>query len=180
MLGCVVMAPTIASKPAPTVYLIAVDETPSAAHALEVASALATTLGGSAELHVVHVVDVTPPVSMLSVALPMEPTELLQAGRLVLDQACSEAGGRFTGRIVGHLAAGIPWREIVQAASTLDADLVIVGTAGRTGFERVALGSVAEKVVRHAGCPVLVVRPNTYHAQGAITRPGAPLTPASV
>ena len=174
------MEPTLASKPAPTVYLVAVDGTSSAARALEVASTLAATLGGNAELHVVHVVDITPPASMLSASLPMEPTELLQVGRLLLDEACSEAAGRFAGRIVGHLAGGYPWREIVQAAATLGADLVIVGTAGRTGFERIALGSVAEKVVRHAGCPVLVVRPNTHHPQGAITRPGAPLTPASV
>jgi len=174
------MEPNTAPQPAPTVYLVAVDGTPCAERALEAACALATTLGGRAELHVVHVVDVTPPASMLSASLPMEPAELLQVGRLMLDHACTEAAGRFTGRIMGHVAAGIPWREIVQAAATLGADLVIVGTAGRTGFERIALGSVAEKVVRHAGCPVLVVRPNTHHAQGAITRPGAPLTPVTV
>jgi nucleotide-binding universal stress UspA family protein len=37
-------------------------------------------------------------------------------------------------------------------------DLVVVGSHGRTGFRRVLLGSVAEKIVRHAGCPVLVAR----------------------
>ncbi|CAN5855487.1 hypothetical protein BH11MYX2_BH11MYX2_26680 [soil metagenome] len=49
-------------------------------------------------------------------------------------------------------------------ASSLRADLVVVGTEGRTGIARMALGSVAEKVVRHAGCSVLVVRPKDYHA----------------
>jgi nucleotide-binding universal stress UspA family protein len=54
---------------------------------------------------------------------------------------------------------GVPWDEIVTLAqSDPGIDLVVMGTHGRTGIKHVLLGSVAEKVVRHAPCAVLVVR----------------------
>jgi nucleotide-binding universal stress UspA family protein len=55
------------------------------------------------------------------------------------------------------LREGDPWREIVAEASTLPADLIVTGTHGRGGFEHLLLGSVAEKVLRRAPCPVLTV-----------------------
>ena len=51
-----------------------------------------------------------------------------------------------------------PFDEIVRTAKTFNADLIIIGTHGRTGFKRAFLGSTAERVVQHAHCPVLVVR----------------------
>ena len=53
---------------------------------------------------------------------------------------------------------GGAWDRIVYLASQDDIDLVVMGTRGRTGLQRVLLGSVAENVVRHAPCSVLVVR----------------------
>ena len=53
---------------------------------------------------------------------------------------------------------GKPSDEIVRTAKTFKADLIIIATHGRTGFKRAFLGSTAERVVRHAPCPVLVVR----------------------
>jgi nucleotide-binding universal stress UspA family protein len=155
----------ISQAPTPTVYVVAVDGTARAAHALEVACTLGAALGGAAELHIVHVLGVMPPSSVMGMAPLPQATELLDNGHLILDRAWSEAKASFKGKIAGHLAAGDPWREIVQLASNLRADLIVVGTAGRTGIARLALGSVAEKVVRHAGCPVLVVRPKDYHTQ---------------
>jgi nucleotide-binding universal stress UspA family protein len=55
---------------------------------------------------------------------------------------------------------GAPSRQIVEMAGTLHADLIVMGTHGRGGFERVVLGSVAEKVLRKAPCPVMTVREN--------------------
>lgn len=52
--------------------------------------------------------------------------------------------------------------EIVNAAKELDCDLIILGTHGRTGMDRLLLGSTAEKVVRKAGCPIFVVRPHEH------------------
>ena len=158
------MAPqSTSTNPAPTVYLVAVDGTPSASHVLEVACGLGAALGGSAELHILHVLAVTPPTAVMGVGPLVTQTDLLAGGRAILDRSCAEAAPRFRGRILGHLAVGDAWREITQLASSLTADLVLVGTAGRTGLARLALGSVAEKVVRNAGCPVLVVRPKDFH-----------------
>jgi nucleotide-binding universal stress UspA family protein len=55
------------------------------------------------------------------------------------------------------LRSGVPWQEIVDVASER-ADLVVIGTYGRHGMNRLLLGSVADRVVRLAPCPVLTVR----------------------
>jgi len=68
------------------------------------------------------------------------------------------------------LRRGAAWTEIVEAAERLPADLIVMGTHGRRGVSHVLLGSVAEKVVRCAPCPVL-----TVHAGKA--RAARPATP---
>jgi nucleotide-binding universal stress UspA family protein len=55
-----------------------------------------------------------------------------------------------------------PFAEIVQAAKALNVDLIVIGTHGRTGLDHLLIGSTAERVVRHAHCPVLVVRGSGY------------------
>lgn len=61
--------------------------------------------------------------------------------------------------IAVRFLTGVPWDAIVALAEDDPRiDLVVMGTHGRTGLRHVLLGSVAEKVVRHAPCPVLVVR----------------------
>lgn len=62
---------------------------------------------------------------------------------------------------------GDPGGSIAAAAEAEHADLVVVGTRGRSGAGRMFLGSVSDHVVRHAGCPVLVVRPSGRQADGA-------------
>ena len=57
-----------------------------------------------------------------------------------------------------HLLQGHPADEIVRLASGHKVDLIVVGTHGRTGLTRVLVGSVAELIMRHAKCPVLVVK----------------------
>ena len=58
----------------------------------------------------------------------------------------------------GFVRVGTPWREIVELARELRVDSIVVGSRGLTGIQRLLLGSTAENVVRHAPCPVLVVR----------------------
>ncbi|MEX0601804.1 MAG: universal stress protein [Bacteroidota bacterium] len=57
---------------------------------------------------------------------------------------------------------GAPVREIVKAAKDVHADLIVMSTHGRSGLSHVLLGSVAEKVVRFAPCPVLTVKPEEF------------------
>jgi nucleotide-binding universal stress UspA family protein len=57
-----------------------------------------------------------------------------------------------------RIATGIPSEEVLAAAKAEDADLIVVGTAGKTGLEHILLGSTAERIIRTASCPVLAVR----------------------
>ncbi len=57
-----------------------------------------------------------------------------------------------------HVRAGEPYEQICNLARELDAGLIVIGTRGQTGLQRILLGSTAERVVRFAPCPVLVVR----------------------
>jgi len=54
---------------------------------------------------------------------------------------------------------GPPSHTIVEIAKSGGYDLIVIGTHGRTGLQHALIGSVAERVVRHASCPVLSVRP---------------------
>jgi nucleotide-binding universal stress UspA family protein len=65
-------------------------------------------------------------------------------------------------RVAFHEVSGDPAVEIVKQAAAVEADLIVLGTHGRTGIKRLLLGSVAENVVRTASCPVLVVREKSY------------------
>lgn len=62
-------------------------------------------------------------------------------------------------RLTTHLRTGKPFHEICADAAQCAADLIVISTHGYTGVQRVLLGSTAERVVRHAPCPVLTVRP---------------------
>ncbi|MFQ5638709.1 MAG: universal stress protein [bacterium] len=57
---------------------------------------------------------------------------------------------------------GIPFVEIIRVAKELDVQLIVMSTHGRTGLSNLLIGSVAEKVVRKAPCPVLTVRSKTF------------------
>lgn len=57
---------------------------------------------------------------------------------------------------------GVPFLEIIKVAKEKDVDLIVMGTHGRTGLSHVLIGSVAEKVVHHAHCPVLTIKHPQY------------------
>ena len=61
-------------------------------------------------------------------------------------------------RVESRLLDGVPYVEIIHAARELKADLIVVGTHGRTGLAHLLLGSVAERVVRTSDVPVLTIR----------------------
>jgi nucleotide-binding universal stress UspA family protein len=78
--------------------------------------------------------------------------------------------GAFHGTWEVEVAVGHPADTIVRVAQQRSADLIVMGTHGRTGLQHVLLGSVAEKVVRLAPCPVLTVRDQRVPSSG----PSAP------
>ena len=113
-------------------------------------------------LHVLHVLDRQRPrlSHARSADLEFEAHERLRA----LVETGLGAAGVQPRYVQMHVLPGDPATEILRLAENVAADRVVVGTHGRRGFTRLLLGSVAERVMREARCPVLVVRPLLYDA----------------
>jgi nucleotide-binding universal stress UspA family protein len=117
----------------------------------------------NARLTVLHVVPTFDPIAVgpgvlnapLQVVMPMSRPELVDEMRRLTDSA---GLGSMQVNLSAH--EGDPARNIVDQALAIHADLVVMGTHGRSGFERLLIGSVAEKVLRKAPCPVLLVPPH--------------------
>lgn len=146
--------------------LVGFDGSPDAQQAVTTAAALATATGG--RLTVVLVAES----SQLTINAPLTSHEWdrqalnpdarietpdPEASRHLLDQARAIAKGcgsdAETQRRVGEPAA-----QLTAAAADLEADLIVVGSHGRTGLDRWLMGSVAESVLRQASRPVLIVK----------------------
>ena len=121
------------------------------AHATELA------LSTGASLHVVHVVDVTAVAGDAPAAPVFEALE--DAGKRTVDAAVSHASGAGVEAIQSSVLSGRPSRAIREYAETGDVDVIVMGARGRGGLARRLLGSVTERVVRHADAPVVTVRP---------------------
>ena len=79
-----------------------------------------------------------------------------ERGRTALDELCPQLEAN------GHFVEGKPGKVICEFANDHEADLIIMGTHGYSGWDRLVMGSVAEYVIRHAGCPVLTVKPDEF------------------
>jgi nucleotide-binding universal stress UspA family protein len=105
----------------------------------------------------------TPPASEIVLAsATLE--EIRQRQTQDAEQLTRQAGERLAARGLSIDAAvreGDPRTEIIDAADEWDADLIVVGSHGRTGLKRLMMGSVAQAVVAHAHCSVEVVRRRT-------------------
>jgi nucleotide-binding universal stress UspA family protein len=124
------------------------------------AARLAMRLAGQGELVLVHAWYMPLPAYAGELVIPAPTVETLtQDAERSLAAAADELRRSGPARVTSKVVTGPPWQSIVDAASDPSIDLVVVGTHGRTGLSRVLLGSVAEKVVRHAPCSTLVVRP---------------------
>ena len=114
-----------------------------------------------AELLLVHVLAPPMPIMADGYVSPKVYDDMAAASRAygqkhlnALIAKAKQAGARVT----GLLLEGLPHEKIAQAARSKKADLVVVGTHGRTGFSRLFLGSVASRVLTISPCPVLTVR----------------------
>lgn len=135
--------------------LVAHDFEESAATALTYALALADKLG--ARITVLHAYEVPtygyPEMAAVAVEFA---TEIERRAVETLEKIAREAR-RPNVEVDTKVRRGSAWVEIVETAKQLPADLIVMGTHGRKGMPRLLLGSVAEKVVRSAPCPVLTV-----------------------
>lgn len=148
----------------PTHILLATDGSPHADLAAEVAVDLARSTGS--RLHVVAV-GRTFPAAVYDEYAETRRDDLRREAREVLDEQVKkieESGGNVA---VAHLKLDEQRDEaIVHLAEDIDAGLVVIGSRGFGGMKRALMGNVADSVVRHAHCPVLVVRPT-----GGTSRP---------
>lgn len=136
-----------------TNILVAIDGSEFAAHAIEVAGGLATALG--AQIGLVHVIDPKFVGSETGVPADQISAMIRAEGKGLLETAASTIPAPV--HVWKFLREGTPWSEIVDSAHEWPADLIVIGTHGRSGIGRVVFGSTAEGVTRHAPCPVVVV-----------------------
>jgi nucleotide-binding universal stress UspA family protein len=150
----------------PKLILSPIDFSDPSDAALDVAADFATRFG--AELLLVHVVPAIPD-------LP-ENVSILKEGEY--DQSLTDAAAKRLTDLAGPLAhknvkartemgaANDVGMELVRIAEHEHADMIIIATHGMTGWHKIAFGSVAEKVVKQASCPVLVLRANAMADAG--------------
>lgn len=136
--------------------LVPLDFTECAQKALFYAAPFARQFG--AELTLLHVVE--PVSSIASEAMIFPPLESEHDAKRELEALRAKLPHDVRCEIL--LRSGRPQFEIPAIAKEFSSDLIILSTHGRTGFERLLMGSVAENVVRHAPCPVLIVRQHEH------------------
>ena len=137
--------------------LVPVDFSECASKALQYALPFARQFG--ATILVTHVIQPYIPIpEMTGVDVELIDAQMHEAAERELKVLCKSLPNDISFEPV--LRVGNAHLEIVKAAKELAADLIIVATHGRSGLAHVFLGNTAERVTRHAGCPVLVVREN--------------------
>jgi nucleotide-binding universal stress UspA family protein len=137
----------------PTTILLATDGSKEAQLAATTAVDLAKST--ESELHVVHVGEFLPTVLAQT---EVEPAQLEREAREQLDEQVrriEEAGGTLK---EAHLRLGRADEEIVDVAHEMGAGFIVMGSRGHGRMRRALMGSVSDSVVRHAHCPVTIVR----------------------
>jgi nucleotide-binding universal stress UspA family protein len=137
----------------PTKVLLATDGSAEARLAATTAAELATST--NSELHIVHVGEWTP---TYLAQTEEEPAELRREARRRLDdevRRVEEEGGTVE---ESHLRQGRAAEEIVELAESLGVGLIVMGSRGHGRIRRALMGGVSDSVVRHAHCPVTIVR----------------------
>jgi len=142
--------------------------------AVRYACQLAERLGAS--LHLLHVLSEILPAGPDPLLMPVMPAEYYAdneaRAKETLDRLLDPAWGK-PAAVVKVVRWGSPVETIVGYALDQRIDLITVATHGRTGLSHVLLGSVAERIVREAPCPVLTIRDRTGHRPAA-----APVSPS--
>ncbi|GJQ31475.1 MAG: universal stress protein [Ignavibacteriaceae bacterium] len=117
----------------------------------------------NATIHVLHVIeDFKPILAIRTFDLTQEKieSEMSEQAERELDKCIAEMSAKYGGaNFQKAIRFGVSHAEIVKYATENDIDLIVIATQGKTGLLHTLLGSVAEKVIRHSDCPVLVITP---------------------
>ena len=144
--------------------LCAVDLSDESRHAIEHAIVIARWYrAGITVLHVCNplVIPATDVTLVGGVPPVLTDEEIKDASNEVMACFASASGGHDGVPLEVLVESGPPARQILARAKSLAPDLIVIGTHGHGGFQHLVLGSVAEKVLRQAACPVLTVPPST-------------------
>lgn len=138
--------------------LFATDFSPSSEHAFKYALSLARKF--ESRLGIIHVIN--EPVDLRGFYVPhisfdQLELEIEQGALKMMRDFCARNAEDYQG-VEQFVVPGIPYDEIIKKAAELAADLIVVGTHGRTGLDHVLFGSTAEKVVRKSPVPVMTIR----------------------
>lgn len=142
-----------------TKIVVATDSSQSSAHAVREAAGLAHDTGS--ELHIAHVMPVSTLYSSADMVLPVgiplyEESKQKAEGALLEDVERAEETGVMAAE--AHLLEGKPDEKIVTLAEEIGAGLIVVGSRGLGALARTLVGSTSTSIVRHAHCPVMVIR----------------------
>lgn len=154
--------------PLPGRVLLAVDGSGDAALASRAAAAVQEATG--AELHVAHVWHSVPTARLRAFMR----TELRRMGAELLEEQTGRLRQGGTEVAEAHLLEGRAADELLDLSEEIGADLIVLGSRGLGGVERLLLGSVSEAVVHHARCPVLVLRGGKEAGPGGEGHPSWP------
>ncbi len=145
----------------PTKILLATDGSEDA----ELARATAVDMATSTDSEL-HVVTVAPGYPSYDIKIPEVVEQLREKAEKILEEQVEKierGGGTVAGK---HLKIAERYRseQILKVAEDIGAGLIVMGSRGLGGVRRALMGSVSDSVVRHAHCPVLVVRPEKEQA----------------
>jgi nucleotide-binding universal stress UspA family protein len=135
--------------------LVPVDFSEHSDRALTYATGLAKGFG--ATLHLVHVYPASAYIAPPLLPGPVIIGQFRDQSQKAFDEFLERARRDHCIEITGTLLEGVPHVEILRLATELQADLIVMGTHGRTGIEHLLLGSIAERVVRSSEVPVITV-----------------------
>ena len=136
--------------------LVPVDFSEESKKALRYATSLARQYG--AKITLINVVERTGFPDFAYYPLTMENDKVMKSARAQLELLCQREAIDPILLEKTLVRQGVPFHEITEAARTLKIDLIVIATHGYTGWKHALMGSTAERVVRHAPCPVLSVR----------------------
>lgn len=136
--------------------LLPTDFSSASSHAAEYAKDLAAR--NKSEILLLHVVLPAGSPDLIYGSLLWDQSKILRSARNALQQWQKEAGLARMKKIKCQVRVGVPYVEITDAARESKCDVIVIPTHGHTGLKHYLLGGTAERVVRHAECPVLVVR----------------------
>lgn len=140
--------------------LAAVDGSPISEIVLAQTADLARAMP-DAEVHVVHAVEVALIGGVESGVVPL--TVSLVEEKKYVQRVAAELAQKVGRHVYPHLRVDTAWHGVVQAATDIEATLLVVGTHDRRGLSRLLVGSVTDVVVRSAPCPVYVARERVAH-----------------